>query len=69
MAQATAPNLVLSIIITLAILWSIPWKGIALWKAARRRQLGWFIALLIINTVAILEIVYIFFIAPQTPER
>jgi len=45
------------------ILWALPWKGVALWKAARRRNIGWFIAILILNTLAILEIIYIFFIS------
>lgn len=42
------------------ILWSIPWKGVALWKSAKNDHLGWFIALLIINSLAILDILYIF---------
>lgn len=47
--------------IILAIgLWTLPWKGVALWKAARRQEKWWFIALLVINTVALLEILYIF---------
>ena len=50
----------LTIIILVAIAWSLPWKGIALWKAARKKHLTWFIILLIINTLAILEILYIF---------
>jgi len=41
--------------------WTLPWKGIALWKAARNESISWFIALLIINTLGILEIVYIFY--------
>ncbi len=41
-------------------LWSLPWKGIALWKAANRKEKWWFIVILIVNTVAILEILYIF---------
>ncbi|MFC1728031.1 DUF5652 family protein [Nanoarchaeota archaeon] len=48
-------------LVALISLWTIPWKGFALWKAARNRQLVWFIALLVLNTLAILEIVYIFF--------
>ncbi|MFA5084271.1 MAG: DUF5652 family protein [Candidatus Paceibacterota bacterium] len=44
----------------LVILWTLPWKGIALWKAARDSQKWWFIALLVVNTMAILEILYIF---------
>ena len=47
-------------IIWLAISWTIPWKGIALWKAARKSDKVWFIALLVFNTLAILEILYIF---------
>ena len=47
-------------IIWLILLWTLPWKGIALWKASRNNSKGWFIALLVINTLAILEILYIF---------
>mgnify|MGYP000924398869 FL=1 len=41
------------------LIWSIFWKGMALWRSARMNHKGWFIALLIINTVGIFEIVYI----------
>lgn len=44
----------------LLAIWTIPWKGYALWIAARKSQKWWFIAILILNTVAILEILYIF---------
>lgn len=44
----------------LIVLWTLPWKGIALWKSARGNQQWWFIAMLVINTFAILEILYIF---------
>lgn len=48
--------------ILLAIIaWVLPWKGMALWKAAKNGQKNWFIALLVLNTLAILEIVYIFY--------
>jgi hypothetical protein len=47
-------------IILLIALWTIPWKGVALWYAARENQKWWFIALLVLNTLAILEILYIF---------
>ncbi|MDD2443858.1 MAG: DUF5652 family protein [Desulfotomaculaceae bacterium] len=45
----------------LVITWAVIWKGIALWHAARNKQLAWYIALLIVNTVGILEIVYLIF--------
>lgn len=54
--------------ILLAALWSIPWKGVALWKAAQQRQKWWFIALLVINTFAILEITYLFYFSKPQPE-
>lgn len=50
-------------------IWSIIWKGIALWKAARLYHKGWFIALLIINTVGILEIIYIFLVAKKEEKE
>lgn len=42
------------------VFWSIVWKGIALWKAAKNDSKGWFIVLLVVNTVGILEILYIY---------
>lgn len=42
------------------LVWAIAWKGIALWNAARNSQKNWFIAILIINTIGILEIIYLF---------
>ncbi len=43
----------------LAILWTLPWKGMALWKVARNNQRGWFVLMLIIQTLGILEILYL----------
>lgn len=53
------------IILFLLMLWTLPWKGVALWMAARRNHYTWFIILLIVNTVALLEIIYIFHFARQ----
>ncbi len=50
-------------IIVLATLWTLPWKGVALWKAARLSHKRWFVILLVVNTLALLEIFYIFFVA------
>ena len=51
------------IIVILISIWSLIWKGFALWKAAQKKQKAWFIAILILNTVGILPIIYIFFLA------
>ncbi len=42
-------------------LWQIIWKGVALWKAASKRQLLWFAIIFVINTLGLLEIGYIFY--------
>lgn len=58
-----------SLAIILIALWTIPWKGVALWKAARNKQLVWFIVMLILNTLAILEITYIFFFSKKEKAK
>lgn len=55
-------------VILLILAWVLPWKGIALWKAARNNSIPWFIALLIVNTMGILEILYIFVIGNKKDE-
>lgn len=54
-----------SIAFILIALWVLPWKGYALWNAAKHSHKGWFIALLILNTFAILDIFYVFYIAKK----
>ena len=49
------------LLLGIIIAWSIIWKGIALWHAARNSQLAWYIVLIIVNTVGILEIIYLLF--------
>lgn len=46
-------------LIALVIIWTLPWKGVALWKSANLKAKWWFVAFLITNTFAILEILYI----------
>jgi hypothetical protein len=54
--------------ILIMIIWVLPWKGYALWTASKKGNKWWFIALLILNTFAILDIIYIFYIAKKTPK-
>ncbi|MFA5113966.1 MAG: DUF5652 family protein [Candidatus Margulisiibacteriota bacterium] len=49
------------LLIVVALIWSLYWKGRSLWAAAKNDQPAWFIALLVINTVGILEITYLWF--------
>ena len=50
-----------SLFIILLLVWSLAWKGVALWKAARNGDKVWYVLLLVLNTAGILEIFYIFF--------
>lgn len=47
-------------LLLLALAWTLVWKGIALWKAARNNSKPWFVVLLILNTLGILDIIYIY---------
>ena len=49
--------------------WSLAWRAIALWKAARRNHLAWFVILSVIATVGILDIIYIFAVAKGRDDR
>lgn len=48
-----------TIVIGVIVIWDLIWKGFALWQAAQKKQNGWFIALIIINSVGILPIIYL----------
>ncbi len=74
-----APALLGALIPLLVVVaaWTVIIKGYALWHAARNSQKGWFIALLIVNTLGILEVVYLIWFRPdasniigsQTPAK
>jgi len=52
----------------LFILWSLFWKAWSLWLAARKSQKIWFFFLLIMNTLGLLEILYIFVFSKMKRE-
>lgn len=52
----------------LLLFWVLPWKGMALWKASHKNHKTWFIVLLLLNTLAILEIFYIFVFSKPRQE-
>jgi len=49
--------------------WSIIWKGMALWRAGRNNQPAWFAVMLILNTAGILEICYLLFFQPKSANK
>ena len=49
-------------VLAVVVIWSLVWKGWALWRAARNGSQVWFIVLMLVNTLGILEILYIFWL-------
>ena len=46
--------------VALAAIWDLVWKGLGMWRAAQQKQTGWFVAILLINTLGILPILYLY---------
>jgi len=53
--------------IVIGALWSLTWKGFALWRAAKNHDKAWFVALLVINTLGVLEMFYLFVFSKRKP--
>lgn len=56
-------------VLMILVIWSLVWKGLALWKAARKGDKWWFIAMLVINTAGILEILYIYIFSEKKKKK
>jgi hypothetical protein len=56
-------------LLALVILWTLPWKAVTLWKAARLKQKVWFVILLCVNSMALLEIIYIFLVTRKREKH
>lgn len=52
-----------AIILPIISLWTIIWKGLALWKSAQKKHKVFFVLILILNSLGLLEIIYIFFLS------
>jgi membrane protein YdbS with pleckstrin-like domain len=57
----------LNFVYAVAAIWSIIWKAISLWYAARNSQKWWYIAIMFVNTLGVLEIVYLVFFQKEKP--
>ena len=60
---------ILGLIFAVWFIISLFLKGYALWTAAKRNEKWWFIALLVINTMGIFELIYLVFIAKASFGR
>jgi hypothetical protein len=52
-------------LVMVLMLLDIVLKGISLWISARQKQKYWFIALLVVNSVTILPIIYLLFFSKR----
>lgn len=53
------------------VLWILPWKGYALWTAAKRNEKPWFVfltATIVLNVFGLIDIFYLFYVAKKKPE-
>lgn len=57
-----------SIIFLLVIVWSLVWKGLALWKSAKRDNKVMFVLLLVINSLGILPISYLVYVKMKSKQ-
>ncbi|MFA5141704.1 MAG: DUF5652 family protein [Candidatus Woesearchaeota archaeon] len=53
-------------LVMVLMLLDIVLKGISLWISARQKQKYWFIALLVVNSVTILPIIYLLFFSKKS---
>lgn len=49
----------LGIFLMVIVVWELIWKAFALWRAARLKNLTWFIVLITVNSAGILPIIYL----------
>jgi uncharacterized membrane protein len=58
------PNILVPLVI-----WSLIWKGLALWRAAKNDSKPWYVVLLVVNTLGILEILYLYVFGVTKPKK
>lgn len=56
-------------LLAVIFVWSLVWKMIALWKSARKGHIIWFVIMAVVNTIGILEILYIFVFSKLGPMK
>lgn len=61
--------IILAVALMVIFIWSLIWKGLALWKSAKNNHKIWFVAILVINTVGILEILYIYVFSKKSSDK
>ncbi|OGY56185.1 MAG: hypothetical protein A2119_00980 [Candidatus Colwellbacteria bacterium GWA2_46_10] len=55
-------------LIVLIQIWDLIWKSLALWRAARSRDVFWFVLLILVNSAGLLPAFYLFYMS-KSPKR
>ncbi len=55
-------------LLALVQVWDLIWKSLALWKAARNKDVFWFVLLLLINSAGLLPAFYLFYMG-KAPHK
>ena len=55
--------IIIAVFLLVIFIWTLVWKGLALWKSAKNNHKIWFVIILIVNTAGILEILYIYWLS------
>ncbi len=56
-------------LLVLVEVWDLIWKSFALWRAARNKDVFWFVLLILINSAGLLPAFYLFYISKTPPKR
>jgi hypothetical protein len=51
------------------ILWDLFWRGLGLWHASQKEQKFWFVALLLVNSLGLLPLLYLSFFQKSSSNR
>jgi hypothetical protein len=53
-------------LVLVAVIWTMVWKAMAMWRAGKKGSKVWFVILLVVNTLGILDILYIYVFSKKT---
>lgn len=56
-------------LLTVIVIWSLVWMALGMWVAARKKHVIWYIVFLLVHTVGILEILYIFVFSKMSMKQ
>lgn len=53
-------SVILIILFIMLLIWTYFWKAAAIWHAVRNKDKVWFVVFLLVNTIGILDMIYLF---------